>query len=89
MHRRSPLRCLHGIVVALVLGLGTVDGQQSFGQQHVTPPGPQAAVTLPGFSPAETALIRTLSPLPPMPPPDPTNAYADNLQAAELGRKLF
>lgn len=37
---------------------------------------------------AEWKQARRLSPLPP-PPPDPTNALADNLQAARLGHRLF
>jgi len=37
---------------------------------------------------AEWTKARRLSPLPP-PPPSPTNALADNLQAARLGHRLF
>lgn len=40
------------------------------------------------FSEGELAVIRSLSPLG-GPPPDPTNAAADNPQAARLGRTLF
>ncbi len=41
-----------------------------------------------GFTAAEVARIRQLSPLPPL-PPDPTNAFADDPGAAELGQRLF
>jgi cytochrome c peroxidase len=40
------------------------------------------------FSPAERRLIARHSPLPP-PPPDPTNAVADDPDAAHLGQYLF
>ena len=41
-----------------------------------------------GFTEAEWAKIRELSPLP-EPEEDPTNAYADDVDAAALGQKLF
>jgi cytochrome c peroxidase len=41
-----------------------------------------------GFTDAEWIEIRKLSPLPD-PPPDPTNRYADNADAAKLGQALF
>jgi cytochrome c peroxidase len=41
-----------------------------------------------GFTAAEIAAMKTLSPLPAL-PPDPTNAVADNAQAAALGQMLF
>ena len=37
----------------------------------------------------ELAQAALLSPLPPVPPPDPTNAYADDDKAAKLGQMLF
>lgn len=40
------------------------------------------------FTAEEQALIETMSPLPPV-PPDPTNRYADDAAAAELGQKFF
>ena len=40
------------------------------------------------FTPAEWQKIRTLGPLG-LPPPDPTNRYADNDQAAALGQRIF
>ncbi len=40
------------------------------------------------WSPDERALIDSLSPLPPL-PPSPTNRFADNEQARDLGHKLF
>jgi cytochrome c peroxidase len=48
--------------------------------------GPSAAATL--WTDREWAQARRFSPLPP-PPADPTNALADNLQAARLGHRLF
>jgi cytochrome c peroxidase len=42
-----------------------------------------------GFSMQEVAMIKTFSPLPEMPPPNPTNKYADNPAAAALGQKFF
>src|SRR6267142_2196177 len=41
-----------------------------------------------GFSPLEWSAVRTLSPLPAL-PPDTTNKYADSPAAALLGQKLF
>jgi cytochrome c peroxidase len=40
------------------------------------------------FTPDEWAIIQTLSPLP-APPPDPSDAVADDPRAAALGQKLF
>jgi cytochrome c peroxidase len=40
------------------------------------------------FTPTERARILQFSPLPP-PPPDPTNAWADDPAAARLGQRLF
>lgn len=37
----------------------------------------------------EWDIVRTLSPLPDVPPEDTTNAFGDNLAAANLGQKLF
>jgi cytochrome c peroxidase len=41
-----------------------------------------------GFTAAEWRKIRTLSPLPAV-PPDPSNRYADDPRAAALGQKIF
>lgn len=41
-----------------------------------------------GFTDAEIAAMKKLSPLPAL-PPDPTNKYADDAKAAELGQKLY
>lgn len=41
-----------------------------------------------GWSATEAALLASLSPLPAV-PPDPTNAWADNALAADLGHRLF
>jgi cytochrome c peroxidase len=40
------------------------------------------------FTPEELAILETLSPLPDV-PPDPTNAFADDPGAAQLGQMLF
>ncbi len=55
--------------------------------QHpgATPPAEDDAVVL---TPAEVALALEFSPLP-APPPDPTNAVADDPAAARLGQALF
>jgi cytochrome c peroxidase len=49
---------------------------------------PAAERRMDGFTPRELRIIFTLSPLPD-PPPDPTNAVADNPAAARLGQFLF
>ena len=41
------------------------------------------------FTPEEWAEVQMLSPLPPTPPPDPTNAFGDDPAAQALGQKLF
>jgi len=41
------------------------------------------------FTPGEWMMIRTLSPLPPTPPPDPTNKFGNDPRAAMLGQELF
>jgi cytochrome c peroxidase len=41
------------------------------------------------FTPAEWTAVMALSPMPDHPPPNTTNMYADNPQAAALGQKLF
>ena len=41
------------------------------------------------FSPGESEIVRSLSPLPDAPPPNPTNRFADDPAAAELGQKFF
>jgi cytochrome c peroxidase len=46
------------------------------------------APSLDDFTAEERAQLATLSPLP-APPPDPTNAFADNAGAARLGQMLF
>jgi len=42
-----------------------------------------------GFTTEEWALIKTLSPLPALPPLDPSNQFADDPRAAKLGQKFF
>lgn len=53
-----------------------------------TAPDAADAAPPPDFTAAELAALSALSPLPAL-PPDPTNAYADNAKAAELGQMLF
>ena len=45
--------------------------------------------THPLFSADEWEIVRSLSPLPDTPPPNPTNRFADDPAAAELGQKFF
>lgn len=55
-----------------------------------TSTGGDEGQTSPFFSEAERSVILTwLGPMPDSPPPDPTNAYAENAEAAILGQKLF
>ena len=49
----------------------------------------QPAETLEFFSQDEWKIVISLSPLPEAPPPNPTNRFADNPTAAELGQKFF
>ena len=49
---------------------------------------PTAPAEAPEFSADERRVIARMSPLPP-PPPNPTNRYADDPQAARLGQMLF
>ena len=42
-----------------------------------------------GFTKREWAVIQRLSPLPPIPPPNPTNRFADTPEAARLGQMFF
>lgn len=44
---------------------------------------------IPSRNGPEWSIIRTLSPLPPQPPPDTTNAFGDDSRAARLGQMLF
>ena len=41
------------------------------------------------FSDSEWTVIESLSPLPAKPPPSPTNRFADNPDAAQLGQMFF
>lgn len=81
---RVPYGCLHsvrrgwGITMGLLAALGVA--------AMAVPDEPAAGGTL--WTPQEWAMARRLSPLPP-PPPDPTNALSENLQAARLGHRLF
>ena len=51
-------------------------------------PGDTGPLTVGGWTPEEGVLLASLSPLPPV-PPDPTNAWADDEDAARFGRTLF
>ena len=56
----------------------------------VTPDAtPDAADPYDGFTPAEWAILMTLSPLGATLPADTTNTFADNANAAKLGQMLF
>ncbi|MDP3220900.1 MAG: cytochrome c peroxidase [Deltaproteobacteria bacterium] len=52
------------------------------------PTRPEATLYDGRFSPDQWDIIRAMTPMPP-PPPDPTNTFADDPRAAELGRALF
>lgn len=52
------------------------------------PPRPPRRLYDDRFSPDQWDMIRAMTPVPP-PPPDPTNRYADDPNAAALGRALF
>ena len=41
------------------------------------------------FSPDESKIVRNLSPLPDAPPPNPTNRFADDPDAARTRTKVF
>jgi cytochrome c peroxidase len=74
-----------GVALTLVLLLAACgdDGDSSDGDDGTNDPGPI-------ITDAERALLETLSPaeLPP-PPPDTSNAWADDPDAALLGQRLF
>ncbi len=87
-------------VAALVLGgvalLGcsaSVTAEVHIGSSDAGVVEPSDAMTLdaaPSFTAAEMATLATLSPASlPAPPPDISNRFADNPQAATLGQKLF
>ncbi|HVS08613.1 MAG TPA: cytochrome c peroxidase [Planctomycetota bacterium] len=72
----------HGLAWAALAGLLGIAWQAQGPEAGEDPPGPL------GFDERELARILTLSPLG-HPPPDPTNAWADDPRAAQLGQRLF
>jgi cytochrome c peroxidase len=74
-------------VLFVVLGAAITTGGCSGADANVDSSG--AAQTADGFTEAEWALVKTLSPLPEKPPPDPTNKWCDDARAAKLGQRFF
>ncbi len=68
------------LILSLRQALAKLDG--------TAPPQATAIQTVDGFTPRETDMLREMS-LPEAPPPDPTNAKADDPDAALLGALLF
>lgn len=83
-----------GILMGAVGCGSTPDVPDYYGQQVIVPDRDQILASTPppntGWTPAETAMLTGLwlGSLPVV-PPSPTNAVADNPQAAALGHKLF
>jgi len=74
--------------LAILLGLtGCADAPEEGAPTAVLAPGVRERLAV-AFSDDELAEILTLSPLP-APPPDPTNAFADDPGAARLGQALY
>jgi cytochrome c peroxidase len=66
-------------------------GTKDVAPDTVTPPDAAADVGADAgeFTPAEVAILNTLTPLGQKPPADTTNTFADNANAAKLGQMLF
>jgi len=69
-------------------GLGVALACLSLAAAGAPPPSAQVAPEVGDFSAAQLRSILRLSPLPP-PPPDESNAYAEDERAARLGERLF
>jgi cytochrome c peroxidase len=77
-----------GAALAVAAGCGSSAGSPGPGSGDAG--GERAADTAPVFTTAEWTALQALSPSTlPAPPPDVTNAFADNAAAAALGQKLF
>jgi cytochrome c peroxidase len=77
-------RIMVGVLMLLALTASHAAAQGLAKSDEPTQTGATATV----WSAEEWAKARRFSPLPPV-PPDPTNALADNVQAAHLGHRLF
>jgi cytochrome c peroxidase len=76
-------------VLSALLALGLLSSwSPNGGAPQATKSAAQSANDSDIFSPADRALIATLSPLPDL-PVDATNKYRDSAAAALLGQKLF
>ena len=64
-------------------------GEEDLEEMQPEPEVEQITDTLDLFSDSEWTVIESLSPLPDKPPPSPTNRFADNPDAAQLGQMFF
>ena len=64
-------------------------GEENLAEIQSEPAVEQVTETSDLFSDSEWAVIERLSPLPNKPPPSPTNRFADNPDAAQLGQMFF
>ena len=74
-----------GSVALLLLGCG----EESIEEIHPESDPEHLTETRNLFTENEWAVIESLSPLPDKPPPSPTNRFADNPNAAQLGQMFF
>ncbi|MCY3723191.1 MAG: cytochrome-c peroxidase [Candidatus Poribacteria bacterium] len=74
-----------GSVALLLFGCG----EESIEEIHPESEPEHLTETLNLFTENEWAVIESLSPLPDNPPPSPTNRFADNPDAAQLGQMFF
>ena len=64
-------------------------GEEDLAEMQSEPVVEQVTGTSDLFSDSEWAVVERLSPLPNKPPPNPTNRFADNPDAAQLGQMFF
>lgn len=64
-------------------------GEEDLAEMQSEPAVEQVTETSDLFSDSEWAVVERLSPLPNKPPPNPTNRFADNPDAAQLGQMFF
>ena len=64
-------------------------GEEDLAEMQSEPAVEQVTETSDLFSDREWAVVERLSPLPNKPPPNPTNRFADNPDAAQLGQMFF